>query len=527
MRNKRDRGAEASIPFMNYKEVDLMKKLKHKIYILLVVALLCGNFVSFAEGGSPRKAVNKFEYSCEFDIQLSDDFSKHPVYQYSNDGLLHVWAAGSASEKLFTFGDEKKITVQGAVRDPGYSLDLATTGMQGEYRFEGLWDSQVVWSNMTTTEEKVILLEDMQIEPVEPPVGDSDAPKLAIDMSEFRTHRLIRMYLYFHEDIELSGVITPCSKVVEYIPSSFKASYSVDKNGKQNPIYLFKKNDVWSTAPKGTWEADELEQKRNQLTGNLQDPEKPEETVKPTEKPQSTEKPEATEPPKRGINSGENVPKGYQGKTKEETIDQYSTYYDEDGVSHSCFVFTGTRGGMQHSVQVQERPKFTIYKNFPEISSDGQTTFEFYDVTQIMTMKEEENFRKENTELMMRVKGNLGEKLYTLMRHAWHIAPGTVLSGFEGLTSQNAYYGWREAYEITDRYIDFIDGQAGTLLIQFSDEERTGLKSFIFDIQERQYEIPYTQIDYTGPMLSYFLAGYMKEDWPEFAKSLGLNPDVE
>lgn len=498
-----------------------MKRFKNRISILLFITIVCGTFmpaVSVGALGIPAQGWDtSVGYRCSFDIPLTKDFREHPVYQYTNDGILHVEAL-ACYWSLFTVGTgQKKITIQASQREG----DSTWARNDGEYKMSGYWSSQFIWDEKIINEKEGLVLKNARSERLSSAIGKVGNPDLALDMVLSDEGMMIRMYLF--DDQDISGVIKPCSRIVEYDPESFEEEFfTEDEEIKQLRGRLFKRDGIWETAIEGTEEGDALYQKREDLLNSIQDP-KPTETPEETQKPQETEKPDTG-----GINTGPNVQKDYQGLTKEESIEKFSGYYDENQVYHSCSYYTGSRDNIRYESKLNDKIDFTIYKNFNGISSEQKTNFTLYNLYWAKYDAETGKLKSDRIGLtLLRVSGDLGEKWYTDGQTAWHIPEGTTVSGFPHLDSQSAYYGWQEVTEITDTYIDTIRSDVADITLHFANEARTGLRSISFHFDGLSCETSLENIDYTGPFLSYFLSNVYGEKWEDMAKAFGLTPTAE
>ena len=498
-----------------------MKRFKNRISILLFITIVCGTFmpaVSVGALGIPAQGWDtSVGYRCSFDIPLTKDFREHPVYQYTNNGILHVEAL-ACFWSLFTIGTgQKKITIQVSRRRG----DSTWARNDGEYEISGYLTSKFVWDEEIINEKDGFVLKNARSENIFPAIGSQSNPDLALDMVLSDEGMMIRMYLF--DDQDISGVIKPCSKIAQYDPESFEEEFfTEDEEMKEYRGDLFKRDGIWETAIEGTEEGDALYQKREDLLNSIQDP-------KPTEAPEETQKPQETEKPDTGgINTGPNVQKDYQGLTKEESIEQFSGYYDENEVYHLCSFYTGSRKGTRYESTLNDKVDFTVYKNFNGISSEQKTNFTLYDVHRARYDMETGKLSSDRVGFsLLRVSGNLGEKWFRDGQTAWHITEGTTTSSFPDLDSQSAYYGWQEVVEITDTYIDNLRTDVADITLHFANEARTGLRSISFHFDGLSCETSLENIDYTGPFLSYFLPNLYGDRWEDMAKAFGLTPTAE
>ena len=500
-----------------------MKNFKTKMCVFLFITIVCGTFmpaVSVGALGIPAQGSDEIvTYRCAFDIPLTSDFKQHPVYQYTKNGILHI-ETYSGSKNLFTFGTDRKITVQ-TVKRQG---DSTWARNDGEYMMPGYWSFKYVWDEESINDKGYLVLKNMRSESVFPVIGSPSNPELAIDMVLSDEGMMIRMYLF--DDKDISGVIKPCSKIAEYDPESFREEFfSEDEDIKPYRGFRFKQDGDWETAPDGTEEADDIYQRREDLLNSIQDP-KPTETPEETQKPQETEKPDTG-----GINTGPDVPKSHQGLTKEESINKHGNYYEDtpDGaVYHSCVPIAGENRGRRYESELDSQIDFTLNQNFQGVASDGKTNFTIYEIKkEWLELDTGQKGHRTLWETLLCVSGDLGEKWYIKGQTAWHIPEGTTTSSFPDLDSQSAYYGWQEVVEITDTYIDNLRTDVADITLHFANEARTGLRSISFHFDGLSCETSLENIDYTGPFLSYFLSNVYGEKWEDMAKAFGLTPTAE
>ena len=218
------------------------------------------------------------------------------------------------------------------------------------------------------------------------------------------------------------------------------------------------------------------------------------------------------------------VPVSHQQKTKEEQIEKYSNYYDEDGEFYYVSMYNGERNGNIYSdARLLNQVDFTINESFEGISSNGKTDFTLYEMVTVLSDGKEYSRNIYNT--LMKLEGNLGKKIYSLSNVTWKIPEGSKVYGREFLDGNSSYYTWSEVGEITDEYFEIIGGrgtEAASMTFHFSDDKRTGIDDIDFDFNGTRCTVAYDNLDYKGPFLSYFL--YDLDNWQEMAKSFGLTP---
>ena len=265
-----------------------MKKFRNIICALLSVMLTLSMLPCFAGPGGlekfldtygkPRDEINY--YQCSFDVKLDSSFSEHFVYDYAEDGILHVecdgGGSGGGATMLFSFGNAEKISVEAS---PKYSN--SGFAVKGEWQIWNCQDYEYVWDDIegVTDEEKgtYLLYKNRKVVALNSQAILKERQSslyLSIDMIENEDKLIIQMYLFDPNDTTLAGTVTPLSTVANYIPSSFKEFNGTFADGSgfiTRRTYLFKSNGEYANAVAGTEEAEALEKERQELLDSLVD----------------------------------------------------------------------------------------------------------------------------------------------------------------------------------------------------------------------------------------------------------------
>ncbi len=519
-----------------------MKRMKQYIGIILTFLLIGSNLPGLAAGKSKlvkSRDIEYVSYICSFDIFLDETFSGNPVYNYAEDGLLHVTVYDITSEAspIFEFGNKNRLATISGMKSDG------TWGHDGEWELSSPWTSWMYWDEVIST--KVLSnpnggscfgltnyywenfdLEDRIGEP-----GDN----LSVDMIEEDDELIIRMYRYNSKDVSLSGVVKPSSTIAEYIPSSFREARSILSDGTLGRRTLFKQNGKYANAIEGTEEAAALEQKRQDLLASLTDPTETKVVEYEREDPELIEnifnkKDETTDTENNKTEEPEttskDIPETHQGLSKEESIEKYGYYYDESAKQHICFFYDGINNGLQFKNEPLNKFEFTVPGNFAGVSSDGKTKFTIYHIGVRQYIVSTGKMRPIPLLklTLMQASGNLGEKMYQGDSHVWHIPDTVTVFGFPDLDNQSAIYGWNEVVDITDEYVDTIQGEEGDFAVRYTNDARTGIESITFDLPGFSKTIPFEQIDYIGGFLQFFLPSAYGDTWADKAVEIGLTP---
>ena len=539
-------------------------KLKRWISLIAIFCLACSSLLSFVVRADGVWVDNIWEkrdvevhYSCSFDIPLDSSFSNHPVYQYADNGILHVTAyPGLHHSCHFQFGSKNTITITAGLRNgAGSFVREGEWGLPSNWSIVAKWD-KLIYDQSNPEDEKVIL-KDFRWEKSNTPFQKEGGEyiELAIDMVENKDDIMIRMYLHNPNKSSLAGTLKPVSTVANYIPSSFK-----EMNLLENLVYhrgnLFKRDGNWETALEGTEESEQLEQKRKEFLDSLIDytpveyieyeksndeidnsdewidsrtDRKNADDETNSDKKDENKLSDNTEPTEKGINQGENVPESYRGLTKEESLEKYNAYYDADGNWHHRFYYTGTTSnGLRRTTDAVNKIEFTVPQNMGGVSSNGTTRFTIYEIEQTLRFEGRERSRKD-TVTILQANGNMGTEYFEIGNTAWRIPKGSTVSNFPGLDENTSYYGWNEVEEINEKYIETVGrgSEAGSIKIHFADSARTGIESLEFDFDGLHTKMFYEDVDYIGPFFTFFMGYSLDEEWLEAAKRLGLTAKVQ
>ena len=351
---------------------------------------------------------------------------------------------------------------------------------RGEYQLPGIIGRKKVWTDEKFNNDGKHILVNSKDVALSEPLGDY-GQYLGIDFIDDNGELTIRMFIYSPNAKKVNGKITPVGEVVEYIEDSFKEQY-ISNNDDIYPRFLFKHNGEWA-AP---LVSDDAEVKDLEVTIP-------------------------------NLIREENL-------TKEEQIEKYSNYYDEDGEFYYVSMYNGERNGNIYSdARLLNQVDFTINESFEGISSNGKTDFTLYEMVTVLSDGKE--YSRNIYDTLMKLEGNLGKKIYSLSNVTWKIPEGSKVYGREFLDGNSSYYTWSEVGEITDEYFEIIGGrgtEAASMTFHFSDDKRTGIDDIDFDFNGTRCTVAYDNLDYKGPFLSYFL--YDLDNWQEMAKSFGLTP---
>lgn len=263
-----------------------MKKFRSSICILLSVMLSLSVLPCFAGAAAYEKFIDTYStprdfktyYQCSFDVKLDSSFSKHYIYDYAEDGILHVECGGYADGgdgMIFKFGktDTIAIVATNKIANSGF-------GAKGEWRIRNWEYYEYVWDNIevVTDEENgtYLLYKNRRIVELNPqPTLEEkqNSLELSIDMIENEDGLTIQLYLYNPSATTLAGTVTPLSKVANYIPSSFKEFQGKWEDGTvyKRSWACFKSNGEYANAIAGTEEAEALEKDRQELLDSLVD----------------------------------------------------------------------------------------------------------------------------------------------------------------------------------------------------------------------------------------------------------------
>lgn len=509
--------------------------------LFITLSCLQGLVVNAAEAAGEND--EEISCYCSFDMEIDSSFKDYPIYQFAEDGILHVSAYRSQSGTYFEFGAKDKFAVEAHKQILG-----DRSWQKGEWMILPAWTEAVKWDSVDFIEEdkdntKLIMRNVQRFCPDNPFKAARSFIYLAVDMIESANGMTIQMYLYNGENLwDMddwgSGEVKHLSSTADYIPASFD-EIRLTQYGRPRTRSLFRqKGGAWSgdsfsdisdnkendskpptekePQPEDKNKEDsesnsnpgnkENEQDKN--SGN-KDENKPSENIKPTEK---------------GINQGENVPESYRGLTKEESLEKYNAYYDADGNWHHRFYYTGTTpNGLRRTTDAVNKIEFTVPQNMDGVSSDGTTRFTIYEIEQTLRFEGKERSRKD-TVTILQANGNIGTEYFEIGNTTWRIPKGSTVSNFPGLDENTSYYGWNEVEEINEKYIETVGrgSEAGSIKIHFADSARTGIESLEFDFDGMHTKMFYDEIDYIGPFFTFFMGYGLDDEWLEAAKRLGL-----
>lgn len=527
-------------------------KLKRWVSLMIAFCLMCTGLQVFTvntyAAGASGEGDEEISCYCSFDMEIDSSFKDYPIYQYAENGIVHVSAYYSRSGIYFEFGTKDKFAVEAHKRIIGSS-----TWQKGEWMIMPAWTEGVKWDGLDFVDDdsdnaKLFMRNVKRFTPNNPLKAKNSLTHLAIDMTECPDEISIQMYLYKDDgwDADWSWddkKAESISSIAEFVPSSFE-EMPLTQHGKPRTRSLFRQKG-------GAWSGDGF----SDISDNKEDDSKP-----PTEKePQSEDKnkedselnsnpgnkeneqdknsgnkdenkpSENIKPTEKGINQGENVPKSIYGLTKEESIDKYSVYYDENGVRQDCTFYKGIRGDFRYEAIPTSEISFSVPQNLTEVSSNGTTKFVIYDAQQNVYIKQTGELRTNRYSItILKASGNLGTKYYELGNTAWRIPKGSTVSNFPGLDENTSYYGWQEVSEITDEYIAVGgNNEAGSIKIHFADSARTGIESLEFDFDGMHTKMFYDEIDYIGPFFTFFMGYGLDDEWLEAAKRLGLTAKTQ
>lgn len=506
-----------------------MKKVRQSICIFLTLLLALSSLSCFAGEVIITPSDRVVTYICAFDLELDSTFSPHPVYEFAEDGILHVviYYSPNMGAPFFQFGrDENQLTVLGAPKTSG------AWAVTGQWMLTGL-NTEVFWDKISTKilsggDALVFVLENCYVEKLDNPLDTTGTTALSLNMVEDEDKLTIEMYLY-----DLNGT-DPVSTVAKCISSSFREDRIISADGALGKRGVFDKIAECTSVFEGTEEVASLAEERQAYLDSAlgitdtetDDGETEEETTEDdTTEPEEPEETEEETEAASGINQGEDVPKHFLGLTKEESIQKYGSYY-EDGVAYTCTYYQGTKGNIRYETKVDEKIEFTVMENFDGVSSNGKTTFILYETTryayEIDTGKQ---ISHTFSNTLLQVTGNRGEKVYMLKGHAWRLPEGSIVSSFPDLEPNSARYKWTEIIDYTDEYMERIaSNDDGDIDIHYSDSLRTGVESIELKFDELAVTVPFEEVDYIGGLLQYLLPNIYGEDWVRQALGMGLTP---
>ena len=180
--------------------------MKHAKFLSIIISamILCMSFCAvFADGIPVDNATNEIiGYKCSFDFKLGNDFKISPIYDYANNGMLHVEAISTLFYKIFIFGTGSKTIAVPAYERTG----MSSWSGKGEYTINGQLKHVVTWDNIKTDSNGRETLIKTETQNVNRSSDPDSTPHIAIDMAEDTSNLTIRMYLYYASENETSSL---------------------------------------------------------------------------------------------------------------------------------------------------------------------------------------------------------------------------------------------------------------------------------------------------------------------------------